>query len=358
MPVGKDIVVIFDAVAVPIDVTLLICVEVLQTKKLLINFADGTFLSPCQKWIVTRVSKMGHIYIEWPAAAYYTKTELRRIHRRFHHPAAEKLTRLIKKGALDHCNSELGKRLKNLRKTCDTCQRLAKEPSRFRVSLPSENVVFNRTIEKYLMKIDMKSVLHFVDKDTTFKAATCSEGERSRKVWEAFLSCWVATHVGYPDNMVLDQSPQLQVSEFQSSLFAAGIKVFDAGVESHNALGEVERYHEYFQNIFTRVRLNQLQMNKKIALSLADKACNNTEGPSGMVITLLVFEIVPRMPAHQEELPNQRNRMKDLKIAEKMENRVAKSKLATTVRRNVTNPTDSDIRIGENVFVYCDGSPR
>lgn len=101
--------------------------------------------------------------------------------------------------------------------------------------------------------------------------------------------------------MVLDQGPQFQSSEFRRLLSAAGIEVFDAGVEIHDALGEVERYYAYRRNSFTRVRFDQQQMNKKIAFSFSIKACKDKAVPSGMVSTLLIFEIVSRMPGHLEE---------------------------------------------------------
>ncbi len=46
--------------------------------------------------------------------------------------------------------------------TCDTCQRLAKEPTRFRVSLP-EDIVFNRTVLVDLMWLESEPS-HVVDK--------------------------------------------------------------------------------------------------------------------------------------------------------------------------------------------------
>lgn len=114
---------------------------------------------------------MGHMYVEWSATVYYTEEELCRIHRHFHHPATEKLFNLIRHGAPEYNNSEICKNLDHVRSKCDTCQRLAKVPCRFRVSLPSEDYVFNRTIGMDLMKINSETVLHVADKDTTFSAA-------------------------------------------------------------------------------------------------------------------------------------------------------------------------------------------
>lgn len=64
--------------------------------------------------------------------------------------------------------------------------RLKKEPSWFRVSLSSKNVVFNRTIEMDLMKIDMETALHVNDKDKKFSSVPILDGETGEKVREAF----------------------------------------------------------------------------------------------------------------------------------------------------------------------------
>lgn len=359
MPVGEDIVVTFQSHVVSIDVPLLLGLDVLQKLKLLINFEDGTLHSPRDHWRVQLVQKFGHLYVEWPMEIYYTEQELRRIHRHFYHPSTSKLQALIQKGAPKHNLPDLAKTLDHVRDTCDTCQRLAKEPSRFRVSMPSEDCVFNRTVGMDLMKINKKTVLHVVDKDTKFSAATFTKGESSENIWEAFLCSWVAPYIGYPDIVILDQGPQFQSTEFSGLLTAAGIQKKSAGVESHNALGEVERYHAYLRNVFERVQSEHTGVAEETLLALTVKACNDTAGPSGMDPALLVFGVIPRMPIHPEELPKQRERMNALHIARQhMNHLTAKNRLSTAVNRQGTNATDRDILIGDAVLVYRDTHGR
>ena len=75
--------------------------------------------------------------------------------------------------------------------TCDICQRDAKKPHRFRLSLPEGDIVFNRTICLDLMFLDSKTVRHIVDKDTKFTAAAASGRETadtaSEAVWELYM---------------------------------------------------------------------------------------------------------------------------------------------------------------------------
>lgn len=113
------------------------------------------------------------------------------------------------------------------------------------------------------MKIDMESVLHVVDKNTKFSAIPRLDRETSEKGWEVFLSCWVAPHVGYSDNMAMDQGTNFQSFKFRSLLSAAGINPLYAGVESHHALCRAERYYAYLRKVSTHVLFDHQHMNKK-----------------------------------------------------------------------------------------------
>lgn len=203
MSVSDDIVVTFDAYVVSIDVFLLLGLDVLCQLELIVKFKDGTLLTKYNDWHAKVVHKMGHLYVEWPPSVYYTETELRRIHRHFFHPSTEKLMGLIRHGAKEYVTPHLRGQLDQVRNSCDTCQRLAPNPNRFKVSMP-QDCVFNRAVGMDVMKIHKQSVLHVVNRDTKLAAATFLDGESSEKVWEAFLSCWVATYIGYPDAVVLD----------------------------------------------------------------------------------------------------------------------------------------------------------
>lgn len=90
--------------------------------------------------------------------------------------------------------------------SCELCQRLAKEPSRFRVALPSDDIVFNRTVLLDIMYLDGKPLLHGKDKNTRFCAAEfLSSGGFTEDVWRASVRCWVIPYVGYSDSMHTDQ---------------------------------------------------------------------------------------------------------------------------------------------------------
>lgn len=72
-------------------------------------------------------------------------------------------------------------------KAAPFCQILANQPSRFRLSLPNDEIVFNRTILVDLMKLSSKSVFHIVCKDILISAAIFVRGKSSIKIWNDYM---------------------------------------------------------------------------------------------------------------------------------------------------------------------------
>ena len=65
-------------------------------------------------------------------------------------------------------------------------------PQRFRVSFESDEVTFNVEVALDVMWIDQKAVLHVVDLETNFTAATFLKHQKVDGVWNSFISCCVA----------------------------------------------------------------------------------------------------------------------------------------------------------------------
>lgn len=97
MPVGEDIVVAFKFHVVPINVLLLLGLDVERKLKLLINIEEGTLHSPRDHWRAQLVQKLGHMYVEWQMGIYNEEQELRRIHKYLYHPSTSKIQAFIQK---------------------------------------------------------------------------------------------------------------------------------------------------------------------------------------------------------------------------------------------------------------------
>lgn len=69
-----------------------------------------------------------------------------------------------------------------------------------------------------------------------------------------------------------------------------------SGVEGHNTLGEGERYHLFLRAVFSKILLDQPDMDADYALGAVVKPVNDAAGPKGIVLCPLLFGILPRLP--------------------------------------------------------------
>lgn len=117
---------------------------------------------------------------------FYTEAELRKIHRHFYHPSTDKLYALLKGPDGDKIDSDVKRTLEKVQRTCDTCQRHGSKPHHFRVDILDDHCIFNHVVGMNLMEIDNRTVLHIVDRDTKFGAATFLKGKSTAHVCEMF----------------------------------------------------------------------------------------------------------------------------------------------------------------------------
>ena len=74
-------------------------------------------------------------------------------YRHFYDPKPDKIFTLMKKADDPQVNPEAMKQLENINETCDICPGLASQPGRFKVFLPKDDIVFDRTILIDLMRL-------------------------------------------------------------------------------------------------------------------------------------------------------------------------------------------------------------
>ena len=229
--------------------------------------------------------------------------------------------RIALEGVAERASPEVLRDLEKIENTCDLSQRLSHAPNRFRVSLPGKDVVSNRTVRMDTMFLERKSVLHVVDKDKKFSAAAFLRSETTEETWETFMRIWVSVYIGFPDTIATDQGTQFQSQRRRTLLLMAGIQNNFSGVQN--------------------------------ALMLAIKAMNDSAGPQGLVPTLSIFGVMPRIPVVPSELPEQISRMPAMHSARKeMAAVIAKDRLSTAIRANVPAAAMKNTKIVSDVFVY------
>ncbi len=105
--------------------------------------------------------------------------------------------------------------------------------------------------------------------------------------------------------------------------------------------------------MFNKIVLEDLKVDQKIALQLAGKAMNDTRGPDGLVTAYLVFGCIPRFPAVDLTVPNQKDRMNELeKARNEMATIVAELRLKTALASRVPRNADLSAAAGDLMRVF------
>ena len=80
---------------------------------------------------------------------------------------------------------------------------------------------------------------------------------------------------------------------------------------------------------------------------------NSTAGPNGLVPTLFVFGVLPRIPLAPSNLLEQRDRMKALHTARlEMNTYITKERVNRALRNNVPKSHESEVKFCMSVLVF------
>lgn len=271
-----------------------------------VTFGDGN--------IIPLKSMRGHLFISWNSLleeTLYTAQELRRLHRRFGHPSTKKLIDFLSRCSSENMDPTTVKSLEEIAAGCNQCQKAARAPVRFRVSIPSDMFEFNREVIVDLFTVNKKTAISFVDRDTRFAACRfmpSNKDVKAKDIWRMLLTSWVFPYSGYPDTLRHDRGIQFIASEFQVVAAEAGISAASIGIESANAMGIGERVHGPIRRTFEKLLSDYPDFDDQdFLLMAATKAYNDIQGLEGLVPTLLVFGVYPKIPLPGSEthaIPN------------------------------------------------------
>ena len=321
-----------------------------------------------QSWPVIR--KYGHPFLIWgktlssycttiffnsedvPLEGQLTEKELRQLHRRFGHPSIDRLTKLLSKS-----NHQFDRQaLEQIHQFCHQCQTHAKPPSRFRFSI-KDDAQFNLSIVIDIMYLGTPTTpaLHIVDEATRFQAARFLKDVSTAHVWDALRSAWIDTYIGPPDFIIHDAGTQFTSSEFKQNATSMGSTTKCVPIEAHHSIGLVERYHTPLRRAFDIITEELPNTAKQHVLQMAVKTVNDTVGPDGLVLTLLVFGTYPRMTVSDSPSPTITERGKAIAkamkhVAELYAKRQVKD--ALNLRNGPNTSSTLDIPIGGDVLVY------
>jgi hypothetical protein len=109
--------------------------------------------------------------------------------------------------------------------------------------------------------------------------------------------CWIDIYLSPSDCIVYDAGKNFASKEFRQFAASMAVSTKTVLVEAHWSIGLVERAYPVLCRAY-QIITEELQgsgTTKELNLQMAVKAVNNTAGPDGLVLTLLVFGAYSRM---------------------------------------------------------------
>lgn len=166
-------------------------------------------------------------------------------------------------------------------------------------------------------------------------------------------------YVGYPDIITDDQVPKFTIDDFCALCLANNVKIQPSGIESHYVTGIGKRCHVYLRQVFSRDHDSFIDAERHHILYLATKVVNDSAGPDGPVLKLVVFVIVPRLVTNLRELPNQQVCFKIMhKTYGEMIKLTSLKWIQKTIQCNVPIAVDANMHMAYDVLVYRERTKR
>lgn len=183
------------------------------------------------------------------------------------------------------------------------CQRDPDVTQRFQVAILSGECKLKVITSFETLKLDGQSVIYTVGKDCRISTARFLTAKSTNDVWKACRYTWIAPYRRYLDTLSLDQGQQFSRTEWLHITSVVGIFSIPFGVEIHNSIGVSEVHHAYLCRIYDRVVLSAPLLPRKLVLVLWVKVAHDIAGPFYLVLSLLVYDIMPQMSDRPKDLP-------------------------------------------------------
>ncbi|KAF1350556.1 hypothetical protein EJ07DRAFT_169093 [Lizonia empirigonia] len=298
----------------PTNTPFLLCLADMDRHGIYLNNVNNVLVHESREYPIVR--KWGHPWLllddQETATHYLTEVELAQLHRRFGHPAAGRLYKVLARAGYDDVDAAT---IEKINKFCHQCQITGKAPGRFRFTL-RDDIDFNYRLIVDVMYINQRPVLHAVDEATAFQAARFLTNMKASTTWDTLRAMWIDMYVGPPDVIATDAGKNFASEEFVNNAKTMAIEVDEVPVEAHNSIGKVERYHAAIRRAFEVISADMgSDTSSDHLLQMAVKAVNDTAGPDGLVPTLLVFGTYPRLSKTSPPSPSITARAKAIKNA-------------------------------------------
>jgi hypothetical protein len=103
--------------------------------------------------------------------------------------------------------------------------------------------------------------------------------------------------LGSSDIIVYNPEKNFAFIEFRQLANLIAIKIKKVLIKAYNSVSQVKQYYTPLRRVYEIIqdKLKDKQINKEIMLQMTVKAINDSAGPDGIVLTLLVFSAYSRL---------------------------------------------------------------
>ena len=298
------------------NIPLLIGLDILDEYSWNVLSVQNQLHSVTESWIMDLSRRGGHVTVEWDEFFYqfYSHEQLQKLHLHLMQPSSEKLFNLICRAKPEEVDDETKTVLKDIADSCHACQTYSTHLITFQVHFPDE-VVFNKEISVDVMYLNGIPRLSIVNAGTNSMSARFLIRVNTETFWNTFIYAYALVYSSFPRKMLTDEGSAFTSSEWKQNCTHANILLRHTGTESHNSLASGEMYHAMIRLVFNKVSLTYPQQPKELCLALTEKATNDAASLNGLLLSFLVFGMLPRMPDDNYTPLNQHERVALIKTA-------------------------------------------
>ena len=213
------------------------------------------------------------------------------LHKKFIHPPADKLKKLIKESGID--DKDILSAVDKISKDCETCKIFKATPPRPSVSFPLASV-FNEVVALDLKFVDQEIILHMIDHATRFSQACVITNKKKQTIVQALLDNWIAIF-GPPGKYLTDNGGEFVNDEMVQLAEKFNITLMTTAAESPWSNGLCERHNAVLAELIIKGK-REYNISTKTALPWAVSVKNTLTNVYGFSPNQLVFGRNPNLP--------------------------------------------------------------
>lgn len=201
------------------------------------------------------------------------------------------------------------------------------------------------------MELNGKTVLHVMNRSTRFGAAAfITDSETAEATWKLYDRIQASEYAGNHYSMHADQGWQFTDDAWATLTQSAGINLTHIRIEAYKAVGSWKRYHAFFNSEYRRVHAEDPELDRGSALAIAVSADDQTAGPGGSTLTLLVCGVITHMPIALLKLPTQARYYVLVTVSPAKDAQVARTRIHTALSTSVPAAADRVLQQVTNVL--------